>query len=81
LDSEDKGLSSDCYRVTQDACNTRLPLREVQLLGQDIRQLGRSYYVEKRHVTVLDYFMHFVAPINNDGLIQLNIAVSSGSDS
>ena len=59
---ENKGPLSGCYRLAQDACHTRLPLREVQRLGQDVRQLGRGWYEDKYHMTVLDHFVREELP-------------------
>ena len=59
---EDEGPSSGCHLLTQDACDARQVLREVQRLGQDIRQLRRSRDADKLHVAILDDLMGKVFP-------------------
>ena len=61
---------------TRVPCNTRLPLREVQRLGQDVRQLGRSWHADKRHVTVPDHFVREALRDVNDGLAHIDISIS-----
>ena len=51
---EDEGSLSGCHLLTQDACNACQVLREVQRLGQDVRQLRRSRDADKLHVAILD---------------------------
>ncbi len=59
---EDEGPLSGCHLLTQDACDARQVLREVQRLGQDIRQLRRSRDADKLHVAILDDLMGKVFP-------------------
>jgi hypothetical protein len=49
---EDKGPSSGSnYLLAQDSRDTRLPLREVQRLGQDVRQLLGGSDADQLHMT------------------------------
>ena len=59
---EDKGPFSSCHLLAENTCHACLPLREVQALGQDIRQLefGRDSGSDKPHVAILNYFMREV---------------------
>jgi hypothetical protein len=61
---EDKGplRSNDC--LVQDSSDTRLPLREVERLGQDVRQLvGRiDAAADQLHLAILDHFAGEVLP-------------------
>ena len=50
---EDEGPLSGCHLLTQDTRDARQELREVQRLGQDIRQLRRSRDADKLHVAIL----------------------------
>ena len=59
---EDEGPLSGCHLLTQDACNACQVLREVQRLGQDVRQLRRSRDADKLHVAILDDLMGEVFP-------------------
>ena len=63
---EDEGPLSGChllcYILTQDTRDARQELREVQRLGQDIRQLRRSRDADKLHVAILDDLMSKVFP-------------------
>jgi len=60
---EDRGpLSGSYYLPAQNARNTHLPLRKVQRLGQDIRQLEGGSDVDQLHVAILDHFMREVLP-------------------
>ena len=59
---EDEGLLSGCHPLTQDACNARQELLEVQRLGQDVRQLRRSQDADKLHVAILNDLMGKVSP-------------------
>ena len=54
---EDKGPLSSCHFLAEDTCHACLPLREVQALGQDIRQLEFGRDSDEPHVTILNYFM------------------------
>ena len=46
---EDEGPLSGCHLLTQDTRDARQELREVQRLGQDVRQLRRSRDADKLH--------------------------------
>ena len=59
---EDEGPLSGCHLLTQDSCDARQVLREVQRLGQDVRQLRRSRDADKLHVAILDDLMGKVFP-------------------
>ena len=59
---EDEGPLSGCHLLTQDTRDARQELREVQRLGQDIRQLRRSRDADKLHVAILDDLMSKVFP-------------------
>ena len=59
---EDEGPLSGCHLLTQDSCDARQVLREVQRLGQDVRQLRRSRDADKLHVAILDDLMGEVFP-------------------
>ena len=60
---EDRGpLSGSYYLPAQDARDTHLPLRKVQRLGQNIRQLEGGSDVDQLHVAILDHFMREVFP-------------------
>ena len=59
---EDEGPLSGCHLLTQDTRDARQELREVQRLGQDIRQLRRSRDADKLHVAILDDLMGKVFP-------------------
>ncbi len=61
---EDKGPLSGSYLLVQDTRDTRLPLRKVQRLGQDIRQLGRCRNANEHHchLAILDHFVRKVFP-------------------
>ena len=60
---EDKGpLSGSNYLLAQDSRDARLPLREVQRLGQDVRQLLAGSDVDQLHMTILDHLMSEVLP-------------------
>ncbi len=59
---EDEGPSSGCHLLTQDACDARQVLLEVQRLGQDVRQLRHSRDADKLHVAILDDLMGEVFP-------------------
>ena len=54
---EDEGPLSGCHLLTQDTRDARQELREVQRLGQDVRQLGRSRDADKLHVAILNDLM------------------------
>ena len=60
---EDRGpLSGSYYLLAQDASDAHLPLRKVQRLGQNIRQLEGGSDVDQLHVAILDHFMREVLP-------------------
>ena len=59
---EDESPLSGCHLLTQDARDARQELRELQRLGQDIRQLRRSRDADKLHVAILDDLMGKVFP-------------------
>jgi hypothetical protein len=59
---EDEGPLSGCHLLTQDACDTRQVLREVQRLGQDVCQLRSSRDADMLHVAILDDLMGEVFP-------------------
>ena len=53
---EDKGPLSSNDRLVQDSSDTRLPLREVERLGQDVRKLVGRIDADQLHLAILDYF-------------------------
>ena len=57
---EDKGPLSSCHLLAENTCHACLPLREVQALGQDIRQLEFGRDSDKPHAAILNYFMREV---------------------
>ena len=59
---EDEGPLSGCHLLTQDPRDALQELREVQRLGQDVRQLRRSRDADKLHVAILDNLMGKVFP-------------------
>ena len=59
---EDKGPLSSNERLVQDSSYTRLPLREVERLGQDIRQLVDRVDANQLHLASLDHFVGEVLP-------------------
>jgi hypothetical protein len=63
LQVEDKGpLSGSNYLLAQDSRDTRLPLREVQRLGQDVRQLLGGSDSDQLHMTILVHLVSEVLP-------------------
>jgi hypothetical protein len=61
---EDKGpLSGGNNLLAQDSRDARLPLREVQRLGQDVRQLLGGSDANQRHMAILDHLMSKVLPV------------------
>jgi hypothetical protein len=50
---EDEGPSSSNNRLVQDPSDTRLPLRKVERLGQDVRPLVGRIDADQLHVAVL----------------------------
>ena len=59
---EDEGPLCDSYPLVQDTRDARLPLREVQRLGQDVRQLGGCRNADELHLAILDHLMREVLP-------------------
>ena len=59
---EDEGPLSGSYPLVQDTRDARLPLREVQRLGQDVRQLGGRRNADELHLAILDHLMREVLP-------------------
>ena len=53
---EDKGPLSSNERLVQDSSYTRLPLREVERLGKDVRQLVGHIDADQLHLAILDHF-------------------------
>jgi hypothetical protein len=58
-----KGPLSSNYRLVQDFSDKRLPLREVERLGQDVRycQVGRND-ADQLHLAILDHFVGEMLP-------------------
>jgi hypothetical protein len=50
------------YRLAEDTQHTCLPLRIVEALGEDIRQLGRRSDLNEPHLAILDYLVGEVLP-------------------
>ncbi len=60
---EDKGpLRGRNYLLAQYTRNSRLPLREGQRLGQNLRQLLGGSDVNQLHMVILDHLMSEVLP-------------------
>ncbi len=60
---EDKGpLSGSNYLLAQDSRDARLPLRGVQRLGQDVRQLLGGSDADQLHMAILDHLMSEALP-------------------
>ncbi len=49
-------------RLAEDAFDACLPLRVVQALGEDIRELGRSGDADEQHLTILNDLVGKVLP-------------------
>ena len=54
---QDEGPLSGCHLLIQDTRDARQILLEVQLLGQDVRQLRRSRDADEFHVAILNDLM------------------------
>ncbi len=66
LPLEDKvPLSGSNYPLARDSSKTRLPLREVQRLGQDVRQLLEGSDADQLYMAILDHLMSEVLPDAN----------------
>ena len=59
---EDKGPLRSNDRLVQDSSDTRLPLREVERLGQDVRKLVGRVDADQLHLAILDHFVGEVLP-------------------
>ena len=62
---EDKGPLSSNERLVQDSSYTRLPLREVERLGKDVRQLVGRIDAEQLHLAILDHIAGEVLQVPN----------------
>jgi hypothetical protein len=59
---EDEGPLSSNYRLVQDPSDTRLPLRKVERLGQDVRRLVGRSDADQLHLAILDHFVNEMLP-------------------